>query len=150
MSGPHFIVTCRKIHRRCDIFTSLAARSPTAYLYISKLVTSASTGYKVGGKLPKLPGSKDGEQWYKVQLVLVCHWCISGIHGVHALNFDTDGVECPLSSLRVAQNCWSGVADSLQAGVDILMEMHTTEQCPGRGLMTEQGTKQRKCFYVTT
>lgn len=122
------------MHRRCDKFTSLTARSPTAYLYISKLVTSAQTRYKVGGKLPKLPGLKDGEQWYKVQLVLGYYWCISGIHRVHALSFGTDGMECPLSSLQVAQNCWSGVVDSLQAKADILMDLHTMEQCPGFSL----------------
>lgn len=53
------------------------------------------------------------------------------------------------ASLQVAQNCWSGVVDSLEARADILMELDTTEQCPGRSLMTEQGTKQPKCFYVT-
>lgn len=39
--------------------------------------------------------------------------------------------------------------DSLQAGADIVMGMDTMEQRPGRSLMAEQGTKQRKCFYVT-
>lgn len=96
----------------------------------------------MGGKLPKLPGSKDDEQWYEVQLVLGYSRCISGIH-----SFDTDGVE---QHLQVAQNCKSGVFGSLQARVDILMEIHTTEQCPGRSLTTEQGTKQHKCFYATT
>lgn len=53
------------------------------------------------------------------------------------------------ASLQVAQNCWSGVVHSLEARVDILVEQDITEQCPGRSLMTEQGTKKPKCFYVT-
>lgn len=102
----------------------------------------------MGGKLPKLLGSKAGEQWYKVQLVLGYYWRISGIHRVHALSFDADGVECPLRRLQVTQNCWSGVVDSLQARADVLRGMDTMEQRPGRSLVTEQGTKQCKCSYV--
>lgn len=89
--------------------------------------------YKASEKLSKLPGSKDCEQKFEVQLEFG-YWYVSQDSTLFMLLFLIQMMDWSalLTNVQLVPNWWSGVVNILEAGVAVLVDLGSMEEWPGR------------------